>query len=107
MVDLFLTRFPSYLNDSWLPSFQGLFYITSSTDVLESYRYWDTRQQTPVHTQQLPDRCYSLTVRYPLMVVGTADRNLVVFDLQKPQVNFVYVYQQLYDFHWCFTYIVG
>ncbi|XP_075660663.1 uncharacterized protein LOC142630549 isoform X3 [Castanea sativa] len=29
-----------------------------------------TRQSNPVHTQ-LPDRCYSLTVWHPLMVVGT------------------------------------
>ncbi|KAH9715606.1 protein RAE1 [Citrus sinensis] len=52
------------------------------------YLYWDTRQPNPVHTQQLPDRCYALTVRYPLMVVGTADRNLVVFNLQNPQTEF-------------------
>ncbi|KAF3792386.1 RAE1 protein, partial [Nymphaea thermarum] len=43
---------------------------------------------TPVHTQQLPDRCYAITVRHPLMVVGTADRNLVVFNLQNPQAEF-------------------
>lgn len=49
-------------------------------------RYWDTRQSNPVHTQQLPDRCYALSVLHPLMVVGTADRNLVVFNLQNPQV---------------------
>lgn len=53
-------------------------------------RYWDTRQSNPVHTQQLPDRCYALTVRHPLMVVGTADRNLIVFNLQNPQVMFSY-----------------
>lgn len=50
------------------------------------FRYWDTRKPNPVHTQQLPDRCYALTVKYPLMVVGTADRNLIVFNLQNPQV---------------------
>ncbi|XXG58599.1 hypothetical protein AAC387_Pa04g0875 [Persea americana] len=41
----------------------------------------------PVHIQQHPERCYELTVRHPLMVVGTADRNLVVFDLQNPQFS--------------------
>ena len=51
-------------------------------------RYWDTRQLNPVHTQHLPDRCYSFTVRHPLMVVGTADHNLIVFNLQNPQVTF-------------------
>jgi len=52
------------------------------------FRYWDTRQSNPVHTQQLPDRCYAITVKHPLMVVGTADRNLIVFNLQNPQVIF-------------------
>lgn len=52
------------------------------------FRYWDTRQSNPVHTQQLPDRCYAITVKHPLMVVGTADRNLIVFNLQSPQVIF-------------------
>ncbi|KAJ1434951.1 WD40/YVTN repeat-like-containing domain superfamily [Sesbania bispinosa] len=51
-------------------------------------RYWDTRQSNPVHTQQLPERCYAMTVRHPLMVVGTADRNLIVYNLQNPQVEF-------------------
>ncbi|KAL2349086.1 hypothetical protein Fmac_003086 [Flemingia macrophylla] len=50
-------------------------------------RYWDTRQSNPVHTQQLPERCYALTVKHPLMVVGAADRNLIVFNLQNPQVG--------------------
>ncbi|GJV58468.1 protein RAE1 [Tanacetum coccineum] len=45
-------------------------------------RYWDLRQQTPVHTQQIPNRCYALSVKHPLMVVGTADRNLIAFNLQ-------------------------
>lgn len=60
--------------------------VTGSWD--KTLRYWDTRQQQPVHTQQLPDRCFALTVNYPLMVVGTADRNLVVFHLQNPQTEY-------------------
>ncbi|KAM0952921.1 putative transcription factor WD40-like family [Dioscorea sansibarensis] len=60
--------------------------VTGSWD--KTLRYWDTRQAQPVHTQQLPERCYALTVRYPLMVVGTADRNLIVFNLQNPQTEF-------------------
>ncbi|KAF5199803.1 mRNA export factor [Thalictrum thalictroides] len=61
--------------------------LISLHNVIDS-RYWDTRQQTPVHTQQLPERCYALSVRHPLMVVGTADRNLIVFNLQNPQTEF-------------------
>ncbi|CAL9056635.1 unnamed protein product [Musa banksii] len=55
---------------------------------LISIKYWDTRQAQPVHTQQLPERCYALTVQYPLMVVGTADRQLQIFNLQNPQTVF-------------------
>jgi hypothetical protein len=63
-----------------------LFLSTFNAD--HYYRYWDTRQANPVHIQQLPERCYALTVNYPLMIVGTADRNLVVFNLQNPQTEF-------------------
>ena len=50
-------------------------------------RYWDTRQPTPAHTQPLPDRPYALSVKHPLMVVGTADRNIIVYNLASPQVR--------------------
>ncbi|KAB1213606.1 hypothetical protein CJ030_MR5G012388 [Morella rubra] len=69
---------------AWIPEMNIL--ATGSWD--KTLKYWDTRQSNLVHTQQLPDRCYSLTVRHPLMVVGTADRNLVVFNLQNPQIEF-------------------
>ncbi|XP_030972772.1 protein RAE1-like [Quercus lobata] len=36
----------------------------------------------------LPNRFYSFTMRHPLMVVGTADRNLIVFNLQNPLTEF-------------------
>ena len=44
------------------------------------------RQPNPAHVQQLPERCYALTVKHPFMVAATADRNLIVFNLQNPQV---------------------
>ncbi|XP_041017620.1 protein RAE1 isoform X1 [Juglans microcarpa x Juglans regia] len=69
---------------AWIPEMNLL--VTGSWD--KTLKYWDTRQSNPVHTQQLPDRCYALTVRHPLMVVGTADRNLIVFNLQNPQTEF-------------------
>ncbi|KAK8645822.1 hypothetical protein V6N13_119633 [Hibiscus sabdariffa] len=66
---------------AWIPEMNLL--ATGSFD--KTLKYWDTRQSNPVHTQQLPDRCYALAVKYPLMVVGTADRNLILFNLQNPQ----------------------
>lgn len=69
---------------AWIPEMNLL--ATGSLD--KTLKYWDTRQPNPVHTQQLPDRCYALSVLHPLMVVATADRNLVVFNLQNPQAEF-------------------
>ncbi|KAK6253224.1 hypothetical protein QUC31_014944 [Theobroma cacao] len=66
---------------AWIPEMSLL--VTGSWD--KTLKYWDTRQSNPVHVQQLPERCYALTVKHPLMVVGTADRNLIVFNLQNPQ----------------------
>ncbi|KAG6414903.1 hypothetical protein SASPL_122278 [Salvia splendens] len=69
---------------SWIPEMNLL--VTGSWD--KTLRYWDLRQQSPTWVQQLPDRCYALAVQHSLMVVGTADRNIIVFDLQKPQTEY-------------------
>lgn len=73
-------------------AYTSKFWDFSMNNCAYFFRYWDTRQPNPVHTQQLPDRCYALTVRHPLLVVGTADRNLVVFNLQSPQVSFYFIW---------------
>ncbi|GFP81679.1 protein rae1 [Phtheirospermum japonicum] len=41
----------------------------------------DLRQQNLALVQQLPDRCYALVVKHPLIVVGTADRNIIIYNL--------------------------
>lgn len=48
--------------------------VTSSWD--RTIKYWDLRQPNPVHSQQVPERVYAMDVRYPLMVVGTANRRI-------------------------------
>lgn len=50
----------------------------------KTVRYWDLRQQTPVATLQLPERCYSMSVKDQLMVVATADRDICVVNLSNP-----------------------
>lgn len=47
-------------------------------------QYWDIRSQNPVSSVTLPERCYSLDVSYPLMVVGTAERHIQIFNLTSP-----------------------
>jgi mRNA export factor len=37
-----------------------------------------------VVTVQLPERCYTFDVEYPLLVVGTAGRHVQIFDLMNP-----------------------
>ena len=46
--------------------------------------YWDGRTPTPQATLQLPERAYCMDVKYPLMVVGTADRKVIVVNLTQP-----------------------
>mmetsp|Transcript_5915 Transcript_5915/g.15190 ORF Transcript_5915/g.15190 Transcript_5915/m.15190 type:complete len:358 (-) Transcript_5915:105-1178(-) len=62
--------------------------ITAGWD--KTVKYWDLRQSagTPVHSQAMPERVYAMSVNYPLMVVGTADRQLQVFNLTAPQTVF-------------------
>ncbi|KAL6842622.1 hypothetical protein ACP4OV_027466 [Aristida adscensionis] len=69
---------------AWVPQMNLL--VSGSWD--KTLRYWDIRQPQPVHVQQLPERCYAISLCYPLMVVGTADRNVIVFNLQNPQAEF-------------------
>mmetsp|Transcript_20944 Transcript_20944/g.45820 ORF Transcript_20944/g.45820 Transcript_20944/m.45820 type:complete len:353 (+) Transcript_20944:170-1228(+) len=68
----------------FVPSMNML--ITGSWD--KTLRFWDCRSPSPVHSQTLPERVYAMDVNHPLLVVGTADRNLHVYDLTKPQAPF-------------------
>jgi mRNA export factor len=49
-------------------------------------KFWDARQPNPVGQLQLPERCYDLDVRDNLMVVATADRHIISYNVQgQPQ----------------------
>jgi hypothetical protein len=68
---------------------------------LQTVRYWDLRQPSPVAQVQLLDRCYSqstsfsfpssdldfspaaMSCVFPLLVVGTAERHIQIYDLSK------------------------
>ena len=47
----------------------------------KSVRAWDCRTPNPVATIPLPERCYAMDVRHPLLVVGTAERKVCIYDL--------------------------
>ncbi|KAJ3416475.1 hypothetical protein HDV05_001633, partial [Chytridiales sp. JEL 0842] len=65
---------------------QGTMVVTGSWD--KSIRYWDLRQPTPAFTLQLPERCYSMDAAFPLLVVATADRHVMIYNLNNPSTPF-------------------
>ncbi|KAG0705704.1 WD40-repeat-containing domain protein [Suillus ampliporus] len=70
----------------WIETPQGGILATGSWD--KTVKYWDMRSPTPVATVQLPERCYSMDVQYPLMVVATADRHIQIFNLTNPNTAY-------------------
>ncbi|KAJ7284577.1 WD40-repeat-containing domain protein [Mycena rebaudengoi] len=66
----------------WIDSPQSGILATGSWD--KTIKYWDLRTPAPIASVQLPERCYSMDVQYPLMVVGTAERHIQIFNLTNP-----------------------
>ncbi|KAI9244723.1 WD40-repeat-containing domain protein [Sporodiniella umbellata] len=54
----------------------------------KTIKYWDTRSPSPVGTVQLPERLYSMDSKSDLMVAATADRHVLVFNLNNPTTIF-------------------
>lgn len=46
------------------------------------------RQSNPILTFQLPERCYTADVEYPMAVVGTANRHVLVYSLENQPSEF-------------------
>jgi mRNA export factor len=51
-------------------------------------QYWDLRSSAPVVSVALPERCYTMDVQFPLMVVGTAERHIQIFNLTNPMTAY-------------------
>ncbi|KAK7044135.1 RNA export factor gle2 [Paramarasmius palmivorus] len=66
----------------WVEAPQAGILATGSWD--KTLKYWDLRSPTPVASVTLPERCYTFDVQYPLMVVGTAERHIQIFNLTNP-----------------------
>lgn len=64
----------------WIQSPNYSVVVTGSWD--KTLKFWDTRTPTPILQLQLPERCYCMDVVYPMAVVGTASRGLVVYQLE-------------------------
>ncbi|KIJ52368.1 hypothetical protein M422DRAFT_222885 [Sphaerobolus stellatus SS14] len=70
----------------WADAPAGGYLVTGSWD--KTMKYWNLGSPAPIATVTLPERCYSIDIAYPLMVVGTAERHILVFDLNNPQTPF-------------------
>lgn len=58
--------------------------MTGSWD--KTLKFWDIRSPSPMMSINLPERCYCADVDYPMAVVGTAGRQIIVYGLEgKPQ----------------------
>eukprot|EP01113_Clastostelium_recurvatum_P025983 TRINITY_DN3119_c0_g1_i2.p1 TRINITY_DN3119_c0_g1~~TRINITY_DN3119_c0_g1_i2.p1 ORF type:complete len:345 (+),score=70.76 TRINITY_DN3119_c0_g1_i2:65-1099(+) len=68
----------------WIEELQTV--VTGSWD--KTIKYWDTRSPTAVSTVNLPERVYCMDFGYPLAVVGTAERHVLIYDLRNPQVEY-------------------
>ncbi|KAJ2549082.1 RNA export factor gle2, partial [Coemansia sp. RSA 1933] len=59
---------------------------TASWD--KTLKYWDLRQQSPIGTVNLPERAYAMDCNHPLLVVATAERKMLIFNLSNPTTPF-------------------
>ncbi|ORY47836.1 WD40 repeat-like protein [Rhizoclosmatium globosum] len=64
----------------------GTMIVTGSWD--KTVKYWDLRTPNPAFTLQMPERVYSMDVQQPLMVVATAERHLMIYNLNAPSQVF-------------------
>jgi len=64
----------------WIKSHNYSCLMTTSWD--KTLKFWDLRQQQPTLTINLPERAYSADVDYPVAVVTTASRHLIVYQLE-------------------------
>ncbi|KAI8139788.1 WD40-repeat-containing domain protein [Fennellomyces sp. T-0311] len=54
----------------------------------KTIKYWDLRSPQPVSTAQLPERLYSMDTKNNLLVAATADRHILLYDLNNPTTVF-------------------
>jgi len=66
----------------WIDSPGGGILATGSWD--KSIRYWDLKSSSPVASVQTQEPVYCMDVRYPLLVVGTAEKHIQIINLNQP-----------------------
>lgn len=79
------------------PNYQCL--MTGSWD--KTLKFWDTRQATPIKTFQTGEKVYCADVVYPMAVVSTAQRGILVYQLTNEPAEFKKVESPLKYQHRC------
>jgi len=46
-------------------------------------KYWDGRQQTAVASVPIHERLYAMSIMFPLSVVATAERAIIIYDIRR------------------------
>lgn len=66
------------------PNYQCV--MTGSWD--KSIKFWDLRSQTPIGTLMLPERVFCADVFYPMAVVGAANKQIIIYNLENTPSEF-------------------
>eukprot|EP01097_Dermamoeba_algensis_P007694 TRINITY_DN490_c0_g1_i1.p1 TRINITY_DN490_c0_g1~~TRINITY_DN490_c0_g1_i1.p1 ORF type:complete len:352 (-),score=56.20 TRINITY_DN490_c0_g1_i1:176-1231(-) len=53
----------------------------------KTVKYWDGRSPTHTAEATFAERIYAMDCSFPVQVVGTADRNICIYDIRKPNVE--------------------
>ncbi|KAH6922993.1 hypothetical protein HPB50_020497 [Hyalomma asiaticum] len=62
----------------------------NSNQAMSIAQFWDTRTPTPMLTINLPERCYCADVVYPMAVVSTAGRHIIIYQLEGQPQEFIF-----------------
>ena len=73
--------------------------MTGSWD--KTLKFWDIRSPQPILTLNLPERAYCADVDYPVAVVSTAGRHLIVYQLENTPQEFKRIESPLKYQHRC------
>ncbi|KAM7125175.1 mRNA export factor RAE1 isoform 4-T4 [Molossus nigricans] len=73
----------------------------NSNQAIQVAQFWDTRSSNPMMVLQLPERCYCADMIYPMAVVATAERGLIVYQLENQPSEFRRIESPLKHQHRC------